>query len=162
MTKRPPNSTVSFPERRLIRRQRFFYVNSSGGVVVRKPADYIPEMMRIAGGGYIFDAEDLDTDENALSTMTIQPETFCEKAWDADILIYNSTVAGEIGSVSELKKKFPLIEDFTAVKNGDVWCTEKNMFQQTTGAADMIAELHMIFTGKADDEMEYIYRLEDK
>ena len=57
-------------------------------------------------------------------------------------------------------EKYPLLSDFTAVKNGDVWCTEKNMFQQTTGAADMIAELHLIFTGEADNKMNFMYRLE--
>lgn len=139
----------------------FFYINSSGGVVVRKPADYVPEMIRMAGGEYIFTADDLNTDENALSTMTIQPESFYEKAWDADVLIYNSTIAGEVSTISELKEKYPLLNDFTAVKSGDVWCTEKNMFQQTTGAADMISELHSIFTGEANEKMNFIYRLED-
>ena len=138
----------------------FFYINSSGGVVVRKPSDYVPEMMRMAGGEYIFSNSDLGTDDNALSTMTIQPETFYEKAWDADVLIYNSDIAGSVESISELMEKYPLLSDFTAVKNGDVWCTEKNMFQQTTGAADMIAELHLIFTGEADNKMNFMYRLE--
>ena len=138
----------------------FFYINSSGGVVVRKPADYVPEMMRMAGGEYIFSNSDLDTDDNALSTITIQPETFYEKAWDADVLIYNSDIAGSVDSISELTEKYPLLSDFTAVKNGDVWCTEKNMFQQTTGAADIIAELHLIFTDKAEDKMNFMYRLE--
>ena len=140
----------------------FFYINSSGGVVVRKPADYVPEMIRMAGGEYIFTADDLNTDENSLSTMTVQPESFYEKAWDADVLIYNSTIAGEVSTVDELLEKFPLLSDFSAVKSGEVWCTEKNMFQQTTGAADMIAELHSIFTGEAKSKMNFIYRLEDK
>lgn len=139
----------------------FFYINSSGGVVVRKSSDYVPEMMRMAGGEYIFDSSDLGTEENSLSTMTIQPETFCEKAWDADILIYNSTVVGEISSVRELTDKYPMMKDFKAVKNGDVWCTERNMFQQTTGAADMISELHSIFVGDAADKMDFMYRLEE-
>ena len=140
--------------------RKCYYINSSGGVVVRKPADYVPEMMRMAGGEYIFSNSDLGTDDNALSTMTIQPETFYEKAWDADVLIYNSDIAGSVESISELMEKYPLLSDFTAVKNGDIWCTEKNMFQQTTGAADMIAELHLIFTGEADNKMNFMYRLE--
>ncbi|EWM53470.1 ABC transporter substrate-binding protein [Ruminococcus flavefaciens] len=138
----------------------FFYINSAGGVVIRKPADYVPEMIRMAGGEYIFTADDLGTDENALSTMTIQSETFCEKAWDADILIYNSDITGTVGDLKVLIDKYPFLSDFKAVKNGEVWCTEKNMFQQTTGAADMIEELHSILTGKADTKMKYIYRLE--
>ena len=140
----------------------FFYINSSGGVVVRKPADYVPEMIRMAGGEYIFTSEDLNTNENALSTMTIQPETFYEKAQDADILIYNSDITGSISSVGELISKFPLIADFKAVQEKNVWCSEKNVFQQSLGAADMIRELHSIITGEADPEMTFIYRLEEK
>lgn len=142
------------------KRAAYFYINSSGGVVVRKPSDYIPEMMRQAGGEYIFTNADLKTDENALSTITIQPEVFYEKAWDADILIYNSAITGGISSISELTEQYPLLSDFTAVKNGEVWCSEKNMFQQTSGAADMIKELHSIFKGEAEDKMNFIYRLE--
>jgi iron complex transport system substrate-binding protein len=140
----------------------FFYINSSGGVVVRKPADYVPEMIRMAGGEYIFSSEDLNTNENALSTMTIQPETFYQKAQDTDILIYNSDITGSISSVNELIAKFPLIADFKAVKEKNVWCSEKNVFQQSLGAADMIRELHSIITGEADSEMTFIYRLEEK
>lgn len=138
----------------------FFYINSAGGVVVRKPADYVPEMMRMAGGEYIFSNDDLKTDENALSSMTIQPESFYEKAWDADIIFYNSDITGGVSSIDDITAKYPLIKDFTAVKNGEVWCTEKNVFQQTTGAADMIKEFHSVFKGEADDNMNFMYRLE--
>ncbi|MCR4796046.1 MULTISPECIES: ABC transporter substrate-binding protein [Ruminococcus] len=138
----------------------FFYINSAGGVVVRKPADYVPEMMRMAGGEYIFSNDDLKTDENALSTMTIQPETFYEKAWDADIIFYNSDITGGVDSIDDIIRNYPLLKDFTAVKNGNVWCTEKNIYQQTTGAADMIKEFHSVFKGEADDKMNYMYRLE--
>ena len=32
----------------------FFYINSNGGVVTRKSDDYVPKMIEIAGGKYIF------------------------------------------------------------------------------------------------------------
>ena len=93
--------------------------------------------------------------------MTIQPESFYEKAWDADVLIYNSTIAGEVSTISELKEKYPLLNDFTAVKSGDVWCTEKNMFQQTTGAADMICDLNSIFTDNTKNEnLTFLHKLD--
>lgn len=139
----------------------FFYINSAGGVVVRKPADYVPEMIRMAGGEYIFTPEDLNTDENALSAMTIQPETFYEKAHDADILIYNSDITGGVSSVNDLIEIFPLISDFKAVRENNVWCSEKNIFQQSLCAADMIDELHSIITGEADPQMTFIYHLEE-
>ena len=128
---------------------------------IRKPGDYISQMISLAGGRYIFDANKLNVDENALSTMNIQLEEFYETAKDADVLIYNSTIEGELDTLDRLLEKNDIFADFKAVKNGEVWCTEKNMFQQTTGAAEMIEDLEMIFNGKADgkDDLTFIHRL---
>ena len=52
----------------------FFYISSNGSVNVRKPGDYISKMIELAGGQYIFSADDLNVEENALSTMNIQME----------------------------------------------------------------------------------------
>lgn len=138
----------------------FFYINSAGGVVVRKPDDYVPEMIRMAGGEYIFTDDDLNTDENALSTTSIQMETFYEKAHDADVLIYNSDITGTAGSLSELLERYPLLKDFKAVRENNVWCTEKNIFQQTTGAAEVIKEFHDIFTDTDSNDMDFMFHLE--
>lgn len=138
----------------------FFYVTSNGYFNIRKPADYVAKMIDLAGGKYVFKAADLNVDDNALSTMNIQTETFYELAHDADILIYNSTIDGEIDSIDQLVAKSSILADFKAVKEGNVWCTGQNMFQQTTGAADMICDLNSIFTDKADSaELTYLHRL---
>lgn len=139
----------------------FFYLSTNGSVNVRKPGDYISKMIELAGGTYIFSASDLHVEENALSTMNIQMETFYTLAKDADYLIYNSTIEGELDTMEQLLQKNDLLYDFKAVKDGNVWCTEKNMFQQTTGTADMIADLHAIVTGKADAETQltFLHRL---
>ena len=114
----------------------------------------------MAGGEYIFSREDLNAEENALSTMSIQMGTFYEKAHDADILIYNSDIVGKVDSLSELVERYPILGDFKAVRENNLWCTEKNLFQQTTGAAEVIMELHDIFTDKDADDMEYLFRPE--
>ena len=138
----------------------FFYVTSNGYFNIRKPADYVAKMIDLAGGKYVFKAADLNVDDNALSTMNIQTETFYELAHDADILIYNSTIDGEIDSIDQLVAKSSILADFKAVREGNVWCTGQNMFQQTTGAADMICDLNSIFTDKADSaELTYLHRL---
>lgn len=138
----------------------FFYVTSNGYFNIRKPADYVAKMIDLAGGKYVFKAADLNVDDNALSTMNIQTETFYELAHDADILIYNSTIDGEIDSIDQLVAKSSILADFKAVKEGNVWCTGQNMFQQTTGAADMICDLNSIFTDKADSaELTYLHKL---
>ncbi len=139
----------------------FFYITSSGYFSIRKPGDYVSKMIELAGGKYIFTAEDLNIDDNALSTMNIQSETFYNVARDADILIYNSTIDGELQSIDQLIGKNSILADFKAVREGNVWCTGQNMFQQTTGAADMICDLNTIFTGNADDtELTFLHRLD--
>lgn len=138
----------------------FFYISSNGYINIRKPGDYVPKMIELAGGEYVFKAEDLDIDNNALSTMNIQTEKFYEFALDADVLIYNSTIEGELTDISQLTEKCGILSDLKAVKEGNVWCTGQNMFQQTTGAADMIADLNKVFSGTADKELTYLHRLE--
>lgn len=137
----------------------FFYISSNGNVNVRKSGDYISKIIELAGGQYAFSAEDLKVDDNDLSTMNIQFETFYAIAKDADFLIYNSTVNGGISDVGQLIEKNSLLADFKAVQNGNVWCTEKNMFQQTTGAADVIYEMSKIFSGDTDENFDFFYRL---
>ncbi|MGN1103008.1 MAG: ABC transporter substrate-binding protein [Huintestinicola sp.] len=137
----------------------FFYISSNGYAVVRKPGDYVSRMIELGGGEYIFTPEDMNVEENAQSTMNMQFESFYSGAAEADVLIYNSTIDGGMDTLSQLTEKNSLLGNFKAVKTGDVWCTDKNMFQQTTGAAEVIRELNLIFTGEAGDEMEYFYRL---
>jgi iron complex transport system substrate-binding protein len=138
----------------------FFSVSSNGSVVVRKPGDYVTRMIETAGGTYALDGITSEED-NALSTMNMQMEAFYDKAVDADILIYNSTIEGGLKDLSGLMALSDKFNDFAAVKNGNVWCTEASTFQRTTGAADMIVEMNRIFAGAADDSgMEYFRKLD--
>lgn len=137
----------------------FFYISQKGSAVVRKPDDYVSKMIQLAGGEYIFTSDDLNTEENAQSTTDMQFEAFYAAAKDADVLIYSSTIDGGIDDISALIEKNSLFADFKAVKSGNVWCTDKNMFQQTTAAAEIISDLNLIFTDNAGDETEFFYRL---
>ncbi len=137
----------------------FFSVNSNGSVVVRKPGDYVTKMIETAGGAYALDGITSEED-NALSTMNMQMEAFYDKAVDADILIYNSTIEGGLSGIGDLTALSDSFNDFAAVKSGNVWCTDASTFQRTTGAADMIVEMNRIFSGAEDDSgMEYFHRL---
>lgn len=138
----------------------FFYIGSNGYVNIRKPGDYVSKMIELAGGEYVFTTENTGKDENALSTMNMQFESFYDIAKDADFLIYNGTVDGSLTQMSQLIAKNPLMADFKAVQNGNVWCTNKNMYQQITGAAEMIADFNKIFSGEAsEDDLAFLYRL---
>ena len=137
----------------------FFSVNSNGSVVVRKPGDYVTKMIETAGGRYALEGI-TDEEDNALSTMNMQMEAFYDMAVDADILIYNSAIESDLTSVSDLVALSDQFEDFAAVKSGDVWCTNRNVYQKTTAAADMITEMNRIFAGAEDDSgMEYYHKL---
>ena len=137
----------------------FFHISSSGFAVVRKSGDYVSKMIELAGGTYVF--SDIGDPEKSTSTVTIEMETFFANARDADVIIYNSTIGGEIDSIAELLEKNELLGEFKAVKSGDVWCTRQNMYQDTTQLGLMIRSFHEIFSGEADgsDEVPYLYRL---
>ena len=137
----------------------FFYINSTGAVNVRKNNDYVSNMIELAGGKYV--PEDTGESDNALSTMNMQMEEFYAKAKDADYIIYNSTIDGELSTIDELLAKSNLLADFKAVKDGNVWCTGKNLFQETTELGTMIEDIHTILTTDDDslDELSYMHRL---
>lgn len=136
----------------------FFYITSNGSVNVRKTGDYISKMIELAGGNYILDSESLNVKENALSTMNMQFEAFYALAKDADYIIYNSTVDGELKNLDQLIEKNTLLSDFKAVKNNNVWCTDKNMFQQTTATAEVILDFNKIFNDSSEDT-QFMYHL---
>ena len=137
----------------------FFYINSMGVANVRKSNDYVSKMIELAGGEYIF--HDPAEDDNALSTMNMQMEEFYAKAKDADYIIYNSTIDGELDSIDELLAKSSLLADFKAVKDGNVWCTGKNLFQETMGLATMIEDIHTMLTSDDPklDSLTYMKKL---
>lgn len=136
----------------------FFYISSNGYANVRKSGDYVSKMIDLAGGTYVF--QDLGDQENALSTMNMQMEEFYAGAKDADYLIYNSTIDGELRDLQGLLEKSSLMKDFKAVKEGQVWCTTQNLYQETTSLADMIVDIHTILTEEEpEDQQNFIYRL---
>jgi iron complex transport system substrate-binding protein len=135
----------------------FFYISSNGEVNVRKSSDYLPKMIEMAGGTYIFD--DLgDDDDTASSTVTMQMEEFYLAAKDADYIIYNSTVDGELTSVEELVSKNSLLANLKAVQEGNVFCTTKNLYQSSMELGTMIADIHGMLKGE-EEELTYIYKL---
>lgn len=134
----------------------FFYINSNGSAVVRKPGDYVTKMISLAGGDYIFDT--LGSDDSAMSTVTLEMEQFYAQAKDADIIVYNATIDGGVNSVSDLLAKNELLGNFKAVQNGDVWVTEQNMYQQMMNSGDIIADFNKAFTG-SDDNLTYLHKL---
>ncbi len=133
----------------------FFYITSNGAVNVRKSKDYIAKAISLAGGQYIFSY--LEDDVNALSTMNMQMESFYDGAKDADVLIYNSAIDGELQTIDELLEKSGVLSDFKSVQTGNVWCTGKNLFQESLGIGHLIEDIHQILTSATPDSLELTY-----
>ena len=137
----------------------FFFITSNGLVQVRQPSDYIPKIIGLAGGDYIF--EDLGEPETKRSTMNMQVEEFYAGAKDADFLIYNSSIDGGVSTVEELADKCGVLSDFKAVKEGNVWCTANDMYQQSLSIGYLLEDIHNMLQGKKEN-MHYLFPLTGK
>lgn len=135
----------------------FFYITTAGTVSVRKSNDYVPKMIDLAGGSYIF--ENLKGEDNAASSVNMQMEEFYAQAKDADYLVYNSTIDGNLETIEDLLGKSSLFENFKAVKNGNVWCIGQNLYQDTMDTGSIIHDFHEMLTSEDTDELTYMYRL---
>ena len=136
----------------------FFYITSSGEVNVRKASDYLPKMIELAGGHYVFSDLGVE-DDTASSTVSLQMEEFYAAAREADYLIYNSTIDGELSSAEELFGKSELLENFKAVREGNVYCTTRDLYQSSMELGTMIADIHGMLNGE-EDGLTYLYRLD--
>lgn len=134
----------------------FFFITSNGLVQVRQSNDYIPRMIELAGGQYIFD--DLGEPETKRSTLNMQVEEFYSGAKEADFLIYNSAIDGGVSDVEELIDKCGLLADFKAVKEGNVWCTTNDMYQQSLSIGYLMEDMYYMLRGEKEN-MHYLFPL---
>lgn len=135
----------------------FFYITANGEINVRRSSDYLPKMIEMAGGSYVFEHLG-DEEDTASSNVTMQMEEFYAAAKDADYIIYNSTTTEELSSIEDLLEKSSLLERFSAVQEGHVYCTTKNLYQSSMELGTIISDMHKMLTG--EDGMTYLYRLE--
>lgn len=136
----------------------YFYVNTNGQVVVREVTDYIPGMIEMAGGRYIFREPVIE--DNTKSTATITMEEFYQAAVNADYLVYNASIDSPISTVEELYAKSELFADFKAVQEGNVWCTGKAMFQASDKIAEFIMDLNAMIAGSDGSDMTFFTKVQ--
>lgn len=134
----------------------FFFVTSNGMIQVRQSNDYIPKMIELAGGTYVF--SDLGEDSTKRSTINMQVEEFYNGAKDADFLIYNSSIDGGVKNLEQLLEKCDVLKDFEAVKEGNVWCTTNNMYQQSLSIGYLMEDIYKMLREK-ESKMQYLYPL---
>lgn len=136
----------------------YFFINSAGNVVVRKYDDYIPKMIEIAGGRYVFD--DLENADSEAPSVKLSMEKFYDEAVDADYLIYNATIDSPLKSMDDLMEKSGLFRDFKAVKEGNVWTTDKYMYQAADVTAEFINDIHRMVTGGDSGDMVFLTKVQ--
>ncbi len=137
----------------------FFSITSNNLVTVRKGSDYVAKMIEMAGGSYVF--SDLTDEGNNLATINLSLEDFYAGAKDADVLIYNSTIEGMVESRAALVEKCPMLADFKAMQNGDVWMTSQSLFQESMSLADLILDMNKVFTEETpeNEALSFLARL---
>lgn len=135
----------------------FFYVTTDGKVVVRRSTDYVPTMIEIAGGRYVF--KNLSDDEDKAS-ISMTMESFYDQAADADYIVYNGSIDNTVQSLSDLIDKDGIFRKFKAVKNGNCWTTGSSMYQRTDVVSNMIMDFHKVLTEESPQGLEFLTKLE--
>lgn len=137
----------------------FFYINSAGGVVTRKSNDYVATMIEIAGGKYIF--ENLGDEDSRNSTVNMQMEEFYASAKDADFIFYNSSIVSGVETIDQLIDQNSVLADFKAVKEGNVWCTGKNVYQETDKLGSVIRDMNEIITNgdECPETLDFFFKV---
>ena len=134
----------------------FFYINTDGSVVIRSPEDYIPKMIEIGGGVYAF--SDIQNTGSATS-FSITMEEFYATACNADYLIYNGSIEGEITSIDELVQMDSLFADMKAVQEGNVWTVGKEFYQSTGIVGQLIKDVNLMLSGTDDSQMTFLRKV---
>lgn len=135
----------------------FFSMHSNGTVVVRRTADYVPKMIELAGGRYAM-GEFSALQEAKRSSVNITMEEFYNAAAGADYIVYNGTIETPIKTIAELTDKNPLFSQFKAVKEGNIWCADKYLYQATDIAGQLIVDFTHMLTDEDESKMTFLYK----
>ena len=135
----------------------YFYISSDGKVVARSSTDYVPKMIDMAGGRYIFSELKGDGDRSAVDMST---ETFYDTAADADYIVYNSSIDGSVKTMKDLIGRDPIMKKMKAVKEGNCFTTGSSMYQRMDIAAQMILDFHKMLTEDDPKDLKYLEKLQ--
>ena len=134
----------------------FFALKPDGTVTVRGSGDYIARSIDLAGGKYVFDG--MGGEDSTSASVNITMEAFYEAAAQADFIVYNAAIETPAQSVESLIAMQPLFSDFKAVKEGNVWCANRWLYQATDGIGTFIKDLRAMLEGQ-EEGMTFLYRL---
>ena len=151
------NAADSIPERFSEVTDWYIGGHSLGGAMAAsyaaKHTDELDGLVLLAA----YSTADLTDSGSNLATVNISLEDFYAGARDADVLLYNSTIEGELRTMDELLAKCPMLADFKAVQSGNVWCTSQSLFQQSMELPELILDMNRVFTEDDPDDSELTF-----
>jgi iron complex transport system substrate-binding protein len=130
-----------------------FYITSKGDLYTRRAGDYMVKMLEIAGGEYVL--PELEPEKSG--TQKIEAEEFYIGAGDADYIVYIWSMGGKPATMEEFLARSPILADFKAVKDGNVWFTTPDYFQISDTLGAMILDFSKMLTNDDPTVTEFTY-----
>ncbi len=130
-----------------------FYITSKGDLYTRRAGDYMVKMLELAGGEYILP----DLEKEKSGTQKIEAEEFYAGAGEADYIVYIWSMGGKPQSMEEFLSRSPILADFKAVKEGNVWFTTPDYFQISDTLGAMILDFNHMLTNEDESVTEFTY-----
>ena len=130
-----------------------FYITSKGDLYTRRAGDYMVKMLELAGGEYIL--PELEPDKSG--TQKIEAEEFYAGAGEADYIVYIWSMGGKPETMDDFLARSPILADFKAVKEGNVWFTTPDYFQISDTLGAMILDFNKMLTNTDESVTEFTY-----
>ena len=75
------------------------------------------------------------------------------------IIVDGGSTDGTVDLLKDLEEKDALFSDFKAVKEGNVWCTGKYLYQATDIVGELITDMNLMLTGGDESKMTFLYHV---
>lgn len=132
-----------------------FYLSlTSDKVYARNGGDYQATMVGLAGGEYIM--QDYEADSTGIATLTF--EDFYANNINADYIFY--TISGHVETIDDLLDYYPLLADFKAVQDGNVYVVLPNFSAAVTELSLVIEDMHKVMVDPDDDTITNLVKLQ--
>ncbi len=138
----------------------FYTTSSKETYYVRNAADYVTELVNLAGGKQV-----TEIGAGKSGNTKMDQETFVATCSQADYVLYNWT-SGASGVADETLQGLidarlgDWFKDFKAYKDENVWRTSNDFYQKMDKMGEMVMDIYnMLYNDQVSDTLEYVNRL---